>query len=76
MIKKSVGAIITKEDIKKEIKKENRIYKKGKSLAAIAVLLVLVALILLFIYAKKENVIGGINQVKDIDLILNYYIKI
>lgn len=57
MTDKDNKRIITKDEIRKEIRSENKKYRRKKRMATFAILLVLVALILVYIYASKKGII-------------------
>ena len=49
---------ITKSDIRKEIKKESKAYRRKRRWSTLAVILVLIAVVLLFIFADEKGLLG------------------
>lgn len=50
---------LTKEDIKKEIRKENKRYRRKRRGSFLAVMLVLIAIVLLLVYGNNKGLFGG-----------------
>ena len=59
MADKETRTVITKDELRKEIRKENKKYRRKRGIATFAVMLVLIALVLIILFADKKGLFGG-----------------